>query len=234
MMTFARVNEQVIRCTIPISEVEQMGYNVQELFSNKERATSFAKEVVAEAGAAGVLMKSNYQIVNQIAYDNEQVVMNIVDMSTEQQINYGVARLLSAYDIVRYLGRERVERILYLPSPEKEEEFNRCIREINEVLKGGKRDIPNKYILKFSSLNRAEAFCMNIESKGNGRLYKDKDSYYLYTDLADADESFINSFLLTAEEYCDEITEASMQGAYLEEHAQVIIKENPIDVLKNL
>lgn len=232
-MTFSRLNEQVIRCTIPINEVEQMGYEVQELFNNKERATSFVKEVVAEAGASGMLMKNGYQVVNQIGYDNNQVIMNIVDVSAEQQINYGIARLLSAYDIVRYLGRERVENILYLSNPEKEEEFNNCIREINEALKGGRKNAA-KYILKFSTLNQAEEFCANIESKGTGRLYKDKDNFYLYADLTDIEESWINSFLLMAEEYCDDITEADMQGAYLEEHAQIIIKENPIEVLKNL
>lgn len=232
-MTFSRLNEQVIRCTIPINEVEQMGYEVQELFNNKERATSFVKKVVAEAGASGMLMKNGYQVVNQIGYDNNQVIMNIVDVSAEQQINYGIARLLSAYDIVRYLGRERVENILYLSNPEKEEEFNNCIREINEAMKGGRKTTA-KYILKFSTLNQAEEFCANIESKGKGRLYKDKDNFYLYADLTDIEESWINSFLLMAEEYCDDVTEADMQEAYLEEHAQIIIKENPIEVLKNL
>lgn len=232
-MTFARVNERVIRCTIPISEVEQMGYNVQEIFDDKEKATSFVKKVVAKAGEEGILAKNGYQVVNQIGYDNNQLIMNIVDMNTEQQINYGIARLLSAYDIVRYLGRDRVENILYMSNPEKEEEFNNCIREINRALKGGQKPSA-KYILIFSTLNQAEGFCMNVDAKGTGRLYKDNDKFYLYADLTNADEKWINSFLLIAEEYCDEITVADMYEAYLEEHAQVIIKENPIAVLKNL
>lgn len=232
-MTFARVNEQVIRCTVPISEVEQMGYNVQEIFDDKERATSFVKKVVAKAGAEGFFAKNGYQVVNQIGYDKNQVVLNIVDMNAEQQINYAIARLLSAYDIVQYLGRGRVENILFLSNPDKEEEFNNCIREINNALNGGQKQAA-KYILIFSALNNAEGFCVNVEPKGNGRLYKDNDRFYLYADLTGADEKWINSFLLTAKEYCDEIAQADMYEAYLEEHAQVIIKENPIAVLKNL
>ena len=65
-------------------------------------------------------------------------------------------------------------------------------------------------------------------------MYKSDNKYFMYVDLNGADSVDANRFLLTAEEYSEEIIEADWCQPYLSEHAQVIIRENPVSVLKNL
>ena len=42
-LTFIKVNDQVIKCVIPADEISSLGFQVEEIFSSKEKATEFIK-----------------------------------------------------------------------------------------------------------------------------------------------------------------------------------------------
>lgn len=54
---FIKVNDQVIKCVIPADEISSLGFQVEEIFSSKEKATEFIKEVVAAASSQGLSRK---------------------------------------------------------------------------------------------------------------------------------------------------------------------------------
>lgn len=237
-LTFIKVNDQVIKCVIPADEIRSLGFQVEEIFSSKEKATEFIKEVVAAASSQGFIKEDTYQFVNQIGYDNNELVMNVVSVSVDKQINSTVSRLLSAYDMVNCIGRQRLEDILRATGEEKIMGFNQVMNELNSSIEQKSEDTEvqedRRYVIRFSSLDDAERFCESADEIGNGRMYKSDNKYFMYVDLNGADSGDANRFLLTAEEYSEEIIEADWCQPYLSEHAQVIIKENPVSVLKNL
>jgi len=90
-----------------------------------------------------------------------------------------------------------------------------------------------KYLLWFRNLSLAENFC-KASVPVPGKLYRERTRYCLLADLSGLERNAAQGFVFRAQEFVEEIREDGLYTAFLDEHADVIIKENPIEVLKNL
>lgn len=91
-----------------------------------------------------------------------------------------------------------------------------------------------KYLLQFSNLAQAADFCKHASHQAPGKLYKEKDTYYMSVDLTDFEKGSIGGFIFQADEYSDNISKDNMFITYLEEHGELIIGKEPMKVLMNM
>jgi len=60
-MTFTKINEYTVQCVITMHELDQMGYELNELYTNKEAATNFMRNVMEKGVEAGFQLNNNLQ-----------------------------------------------------------------------------------------------------------------------------------------------------------------------------
>lgn len=254
-MTFSRINEHTLRCEIHENEISQMGYNLQELLQNQDLVTNFLKDIMEKANEAGYSMTDNYKAIQSTFLPDHQIVLNIMDINMEEPMNEMIMNYLNVYDTVNLIGKERLEEMLNLTGDEKIQAFSECMAEIhrrNEASADTKdpditqketapepdlqdEKMPKKkYLLWFRSLGDTEQFCKGASVLVPGRLYKDRTRYCMLIDLSDMEQEAAKFFLLTAKEFTSDIRADHNHVAYLDEHAEIIIKENPMDVLRRL
>lgn len=234
-LTFEKLNDNIIKCIIPVDEIKDLGFDLEEIFSNKEKAEEFVKSVVFAAGSQGYIEDDTYQFVNKICYENNELIMNVVSIRIEERIDNTVSKLLSAYDMVSHIGKKKLMDILKQTGDEKITGFNQIMGDISHSVNQEESVSEDyRFVIRFSNMSDAESFCDVVDELGTGRMYKSDNKYFLYVDLNGEDKESINSFLLTAEEYSESIVQAQWCQPYLSEHAQIIIRENPVSILKNL
>lgn len=246
-MLFTRINENIVRCAIQEDEISQMGYDLEELFKNQQMATDFMKEIITRAKDFGFSMNENFEAVQSAFFTNHQLVLNIIHINPEDRINSVIQNLLNAFETVEIIGKERLTEILQMAGDEKTQAFNECIAELEKVNQEIEENasaqpenaeekvcIQGKYLLSFLNLSQAERFCKEAAFAVPGTLYKDKNNYFMIVDLSGIEQDKADGFILQAREYSSNVTQDRNYSAYLEEHAEKLIKENPIEVLKNL
>lgn len=254
-MTFSRVNEHTLRCELHENEISKMGYNLHELLQNQDLASSFLKDIIVKANEAGFSMTDNYKAIQSTFLPNHQIILNIMDINMEEPMNDMILNYLNVYETVKMIGKERLEEILNLTGEEKVQAFSECMAEIqktNELSAATKEQdftdaeiisednveddnmTATRYLLWFRSLDEAEQFCKGATVTVPGRLYKDRKRFGMLVDLSGMQQQAINDFLIISKEFTSDIRPDNNNFAYLDEHAEIIIKENPMDVLKRI
>ena len=94
-------------------------------------------------------------------------------------------------------------------------------------------DQVDSVLLNFQNLDSVQRFC-KVAPSVPGKLYKDQNGYWLLSDLSQAEQSIYQVFAVDAYEYANNIEEGSLRSAYLNEQGNVIIKENAMEIMKNL
>lgn len=99
-----------------------------------------------------------------------------------------------------------------------------------------KRNRQAIYSLFFPELSKVEEFARKAVHTVPGRLYKDagKGQYIMLVELGDLSQEKQGSFIFLAEGYTTKIIRGTQILTYLEEHGEVIIKSDPIAVLKEI
>ena len=250
-MTFNRINEYTVRCVLDEKEIDMMGYNLKELFQNKNLANDFLLDIIEKAKNEGFSMNDSYKSIQSMFLPNHQIVLNIFDANLDDPMDELILNYLNTYELVEKVGKERLEEILKMEGKEKMKAIRDCMKEVqgmfeespelmdvtyeNEEAVTKEVEINEmtsmKYLLMFQDLNHTEQFS-KISDAVPGKLFKDKNQYFMLVDLHGMELDSVNSFILKARDYTADIREDEVYSAFLEEHGEVIIKANPIKVLK--
>ncbi|SCP98213.1 adaptor protein MecA [Anaerobium acetethylicum] len=210
-MLFFRIDGHTVRCAVPEVEISKMGYDLQELLVNQNTASGFLKEVVARGKEAGFFMDEKLQVVQTAFFSNHYLVLHFSDLNPDEQIDSTIQRMP---------GRT-------------EEVAESAAGEGAELTADEAERSQKKYLLWFRNLSLTENFCKTAVPVP-GKLYRERTRYCLLADLSGLERNAAQGFVFRAQEFVEEIREDSLYTAFLDEHADVIIKENPIEVLKNL
>jgi len=126
-MLFVRVNEYTIRCTIEENELDQMGYNIDELYKNQDTASNFMKNVMEKGKEAGFQIAGSFQAVQAAVMPDRKLILNFVDVNPDVQIDLTITNFLTAHEAVEIVGKNRLEDILKLTGQEKAYAFQKCM-----------------------------------------------------------------------------------------------------------
>lgn len=256
-MMFFRVNDHMVSCAIEENEIKQMGYQLADLYKNRELVGQFMREVYEKAKEIGFQIADHIQTVQVAVTQNGQFILNFIESNPEEQINDTIHNLLDAAEAVEYIGKDRLEEILSMSGLDKTKAFQECMIEIRnefypdesvseELLQNDSKQEQvvntenagvqkhNIFFLIFDELSKVQMFSKKVSYEVPGRLYKDKERYVMLIDIGELSVEKQRSFLYLAEEYTTAIQKGTQMLTYMEEHAEVLVKSNPITVMKEI
>lgn len=248
-MMFVRVNEHMIKCTIQENEIIEMGYQVEDICKNQEIASEFVKCVMKKGNESGFDIPEDIHAVQATFLPNKELILCFMDQISEMQMKESIKNILENFDFINSIGKEHLDGILPLLEEEQKNLLEQYIEELAgtselpkeqiEVLEEENQPVlekkkSEKYILTFRNISLTESFCKKSPSVVPGMLYKSNGNFLLLTDLSTLEEKERKNFLLLASEYTDLIQKDYLTSDYLEEHGDVMIANEPVQVLKYL
>ena len=75
---------------------------------------------------------------------------------------------------------------------------------------------------------------ISIADIPNNELYKYQNEFYLYMDLSDCTEAEVLRLSMLTDEYANDIQVGPERRAFMDEHAEVILKEKAVETLRQL
>ncbi|RDY31045.1 adaptor protein MecA [Lachnotalea glycerini] len=248
-MTFSKINEYTVQCVITMSEIDQMGYALQELYTNREAASEFMRNIMKKGEEAGFQLNSNLQEIQAMLLSDSKLVLSFTAVDPDRQVNQMIENILAASDAVELIGKEHLKEILHMTGKEKFMCFQEIMAQYNDMidqpnqdeaktkeLKEEKSNIKDKkqYMFQFANLSHLEQLCKSVKSQIPSSLYRNNEQYYLLTDFAGMDQDVVNSFIVRAMEFAARIENNKLVLAYIKEHANHMLEKEAIDVLKKL
>lgn len=250
-MTFKKINENTVQCVIAVAEIDQMGYALNELYTNKEIASSFMRNVMEKGEEAGFQLNRNLQEIQVVLLQDGQLVLRFTEVGPDYRINQMIENALEAYEAVEAIGKDRLEDIIKLPGREKLNAFQEIMAkykgmaeaflqeeesdEEDKVLEKTETQKKEKrFMFEFSDLSHIEMLCKATALKAPSHLYKDDKQYYLLVDFEEEEEAIVDSFVVQALDFAAKIEKNKMIMAYVEEHAKNMIEDEAIEVLKKI
>lgn len=248
-MKFKKVNNHIVKCLISEEEIVEMGFELEDICKNQDRASEFMKEIITKGNEEGYEISENVTAVQATLLPDHRVVLCFTDGETDGMVDKTIENLLRAFGLVNSIGKDKLEDISRLNGQEKKEAFDECLeevasaKELSEAQKTGRKDDkeetaehviePQKYILEFNNLDSIEEFC-KVAPAVPSTLYKKEGIYYMLSDLTEAQSINRSTFLLQAGEFTSSLKREHLESGYLEEHCDVLIQENPMEVLREL
>lgn len=258
-MTFTKINEKTVQCVIDMNEIGQMGYVLEELYTNREAASNFMRSVMERGVEAGYQLNSHLQEIQVTLFSDQQLVLSFVEVSPDKQVDQIIANVLDTYEGVNAIGKEHLEDILNMSGEEKLLAFQEVIEKYHNLLdtfkttdvgeqkkeneKEIKREMDKEdsmvkekkqYMFRFSNLSHLKQLSKAVTIKVPSHLYRDKQRYYLMVDFTGMEQDKVNSFMLQVLDYEAEVEKNKFVLAHVEEHANNVIEDGAIEVLKKL
>jgi negative regulator of genetic competence, sporulation and motility len=251
-MTFTKINDYTVQCVIAVKEIDQMGYALNELYTNKEAASKFMRNVMEKGEEAGFQLNHNLQEIQVVLLPDGQLVLSFTEVSPDYQVNQMIENAIEAYDAVESIGKEQLEEIKNLSGREKLLAFQDIMAKYKGMAEAflssdesdeeeknlEKTDIENKvknkFMFEFSDLSHLEKLCKAVTLKVPSHLYKDNKQYYLLTDFSGINQEKIASFMMQALDFAVKIENNELIQAHVEEHAKPMIENKAIEILKRI
>lgn len=131
-MIFRRVDKYTVQCVIRVQEIDQMGYELQDLYSNRERAMDFMRNIIEKGGEAGFHLSDNLQEIQAILLPDHQLILSFTDANPDNLINLTIENIISMYESVNIIGKENLEEILHMKGKEKIQKFNETLAQLQD------------------------------------------------------------------------------------------------------
>lgn len=226
-MMFKKVNEHTVRCMIAEQEITEMGFEIEEICRNQERACEFIKQIIEKSIQAGCEISEQVAAVQASFLPDHRIVLSFTDHEAEEMPDKTLETLLHAFGLVNTLEAEEfasAKDLSGIQSGESGQEVEHDTESENAL---------QRYVMEFGDFDTLESFCKTA-STVPGVLYKYQGTYYFFADLTKLEDKDKKNFLITAMDYALSLKKERFESSYLEEHGEVLIKENAMDVLGNL
>lgn len=247
-MMFRKVNDHTVKCVIGENEISEMGYELDDILRDQARASEFMKVIIDKANEEGFEISEDIRAVEATYLPNHDLVLFFTDDEAGQLMDQTVKNLLRAFGLVESMGKGQLEEFF-----EKAKESRKGLEEsVSEVLPTEEASVeqkenateekttkeesavkPTRYLLRFNNLDMTQEFCKATYA-APGKLYKNKGKFYLLADLTSMESKHQKDFLLKAGEFAEHMMRDHNQAEFLEEHAVIMIKKEPMEVLQQI
>lgn len=235
-MTFKRIDESTIRCIVTEEDMEENGLELDDFFTQSDKAQDFLREVVEQAS-------------EEVGYDSGQGMVSLQIMPLP---NHGLAITFSEseskewHDVMENIKgiiedvKERVKEKGTLQdgdAPEKEEKVSAVTIPADKANKG-KREIEKVRLFAFVNLRFAIQYAKTVQEKGAVRstLYKDKANNVFYMTLEKGRLSThkYNVLCSNATEFATYMVDGQRILDYLKEQGEILVENRAVKVLAKL
>lgn len=221
----------VLRCTLTQEDLEQNGIELEDFFSNSPNAREFLEKLIRIAEEeVGYKTTGNMMSIQAAIMSEDEIVLTF----SESQI--------SGSEILEHIrnmfgsSAARESETVKLPDVKEDilkEADNQKREKVIEGDRGG-----YTYLLTFVSFTSAKKFCQILPAGSNAdsRLYYlDKNKqYFLWADLNQSTRGYVYEFVAASMEYAKTIEKDSVRSNFLDEHANIILKEHALETLAQL
>ena len=228
-MKFEKMENGSLRCTLTQEDLEQNGVELEDFFSNTANAREFLEKLIRIAeDEVGYTTNGNMMSIQAAIMSEDEIVLTFSDSQVS--------------------GSEIIEHIknMFHSSQKEAEPAQIDVKEDILSEAGGKlKDTQSEaecdgyvYLLTFASFPSVRNFCRILPQNHltDSRLYylNQKKLYFLWADLNNSTKGYVYEFVAASMEYANGIEKDSARSSFLEEHADVIIKEHALEKLAQL
>ena len=229
-MKFEKMDNGSLRCTLTQDDLEQNGIELDDFFSNTPNAREFLEKLIRIAeDEVGFKTTGNMMSIQAAIMSEDEIVLTF----SENQVSG--AEIL---EHIRNMFGASVGREKRIEKPDVEDDILKEAggQEIEETAEDDGEGY--SYLLRFDTLTDVRRFCQVLPKPRNAKsclYYLDqKQQYFLWTDLNDTTRGYVYEFVTASMEYTKSIEKDSVRRKFLDEHADVIIKEHALELLKKL
>lgn len=216
-MEIKRVGENKIRCALTENEIQEMGFDIDEIIGNSETTQKFMRVVLS------------------IVEEQENIRMEDVSPMVKAEllqdhgmaITFGGGSDMSLKDLM-----ETVNHLVNEIKTEKLEEIKNAERKERKKA-ADKSMLCALRFLDMQSMIEMSHVCFQ-EKVPKSSLYKIENAYYLIMDFAGFSKEDLRPFAFGAVEYDDAHYSDLAQIAYIKEHGKNIMKNDALQTLMQL
>ncbi len=244
------MNETTVECSIAASELHEIGLTPEAVVSGAENTTSFFAQLNKEVGA-----QLDYDPETEVMMMSKNMMMDgsvrifAVKLSNDD-IQKAADRIRGAAEIIlNTLTQEKIDEVKSKTGKEKGIALNRVIANVTETISNVyAKDFEDteepddsdysyqplseyaRYMMEFDDFSQIKRFAKVVQRLPivDSTLYKYEGRYYLMAGLMSADESVIYDMRRAGVEYSYMLTVNSPEAMFIEEHGDIIIKEDAI------
>lgn len=228
-MKFEKMNNGALRCVLNQEDLEQNGIALEDFFSNNTNAREFLEKLIRIAEEeVGYQTSGNMMSIQAAIMSEDEIVLTF----SESQVSGSeiIEHIKNMFGASETKSLERQE-------PDMKEDIIKEAKDQKVKRVEGDRE-GYAYLLTFLSFSTVRKFCQILPANSNAdsRLYylDKKKQYFLWADLNASSKAYVYEFVAASMEYAKNIEKDSMQSSYLEEHADIILKEKALETLAQL
>lgn len=232
MMKFEKMDNGTLRCTLTQEDLEQNGVELEDFFSNTKNARDFLEKLIRIAeDEVGFRASGNMMSIQAAIMSEDEIVLTF----SESQVN--------GSEIIEHLKNMFGSSNAVEKQTKKEDIKDDILKEVGNAKQQTEEKIEGDregyaYLLTFVSFSNVRKFCQilpeNQEAKSRLYYLDKKKQYFLWADLNNSTRSYVYEFVAASMEYAKSIEKDSVRSTYLEEHAEVIVKERALETLAKL
>lgn len=233
MMKFEKMDNGTLRCTLTQEDLEQNGIELEDFFSNTKNARDFLEKLIRIAeDEVGFQPSGNMMSIQAAIMSEDEIVLTF----SESQVN--------GSEIIEHLRNMFGSSKALEQQAEKDDVKDDIFKELNQSIEAEKEakiegDLEGyTYLLTFVSFANVRKFCRILPENQDAvsRLYylDKKKQYFLWADLNNSTRKYVYEFVAASMEYAKSIEKDSVRSSYLEEHGDVIVREQALETLAKL
>lgn len=231
-MKFEKMDNGSLRCTLTQEDLREHGIGLDDFFSNTSNAREFLENLIRIAeDEVGFKTTGNMMSIQAAIMSEDEIVLTF----SESQVSS--AEILE--HIRNMFGTTAAKEIAEGKTDVKAD----ILKEAGQKNKEGKSKEEKSeedyaYLLTFDSFDRVRKFCqiLSRDLKAKSRLYylDQTKQYFLWADLNESARGYVYEFVAASMEYAKTIEKDSARSNFLEEHANIILKNKVLDTLAKL
>lgn len=220
----------VLRCTLTQEDLEQNGIELEDFFSNSPNAREFLEKLIRIAEEeVGYKTSGNMMSIQAAIMSEDEIVLTF----SESQVSSS-----EILEHIRNMFGSSAKETETVKLPDVKEDIlkeadNQKREKVIEGDRGG-----YTYLLTFVSFTSAKKFCQILPEHSNAKsrlYYLDQNKqYFLWADLNQSTRGYVYEFVAASMEYAKSIEKDSIRSNFLDEHANVILKEQALEILAQL
>lgn len=215
-MEIKRVGENKIRCALTETEIQELGFDIEDIIGNSETTQKFMRVVVS--------------LVEEQEHINMENVSPMVKAELLQDhtmaITFGGDSDMSFKGLV-----DTINRLMNQIKPEKLEELKKISE--NEKKTSDEPMICALCFRDMKSLVEMSKLCFT-EKVPKSSLYKLQGKFHVVMDFSGFEKEEMRPFAFGAVEYDDMHYSEPAQIAYIQEHGECIMKKDALQTLMQL
>lgn len=257
-MTLWKINEKHINCMITEEEIREMGFELSELQTSKEKTDEFLNVILENGKKLFELdTEDGIKSFNATLLQNQTVFLSISCAGPDEEIDKSLDEISSDMITIKELtSQENIKRLKDLKGEQKAQEFGAFVAQLKKAFQKHNQPLeqievefekdegeqkqkksPYTYTIRFSSLDNAIEFChyYPLSNQMRTSLFKHKEEFYLTADFEETckQEELLN-FTMRAEEFGGELELNPLLRTVIEEHGNCVIKQDAMASLKKV